>query len=64
MRSTVFGKYAMNFKALQEHGIVSILIAGKIHIDSTVSRAGLLMWPNCKDIHIKHRSPDLVVWFT
>lgn len=54
----------MNFKALQEHGIVSILIAGKIHIDSTVSRPGLLMWPNCKDIHIKHRSPDLVVWFT
>jgi len=50
MRSTIFGKFAMNFKALQEHGIVSIWTAGKIHIECTVSRPGLLTWPKFKDI--------------
>ena len=53
----------MNFKALQEHGIASTGIAGKIHIDSTVYRPGLLTWPKFKDIPIKHTSPDLIVWF-
>lgn len=46
LSSTVFGMHAMNFKALQEHDIVSVWMAGKIHVDSAVCRAAL--WTQAK----------------
>lgn len=55
MKSAVFGMDAMNFKALQEHDIVSVWMAGKIHIDSAVGRAALLTQTKFNDIPINHQ---------
>lgn len=55
VKSTVFGMYAINFKALQEHDIVSIGMAGKIHTDSAVHRAALLTQAKFNDIPINQQ---------
>lgn len=55
LKSTVFGMYAVNFKALQVHDIVSIWVAWKIHIDSAVHRAALLTQFKFNDIPINHQ---------
>lgn len=47
--------YAINFKALQEHDIVSIGMAGKIHTDSAVHRAALLTQAKFNDIPINQQ---------
>ncbi|OWK61943.1 hypothetical protein RLOC_00007205 [Lonchura striata] len=55
MKSTILGMCAINVKTLQEHDIVSIGVAGKIHIDSAVHRAALLTQAKFNDIPINHQ---------